>query len=47
MLMLISLATLASSLDDCISRMITVELLEQSSIEQQIVIVATSKLESS
>ena len=37
-----SLATLASK--DCISRMITVELLEQLSIEQRIVIMATSKL---
>ena len=39
-----SLARLASSLDDCISHMITVELLEQPSIEQWTVIMAASKL---
>ena len=39
------LATLASSLDDCIPRIITVELLEQPSIEQQTMIAAASKLE--
>ena len=39
------LATLASSLDDCIPCIITVELLEQPSIEQQTMIAAASKLE--
>ena len=36
-----SLAMLASSLDDCIPRMILVELLKQPSTEQQIVIAIT------
>ena len=40
-----SLAILASSLDDCIPRMIIVELLERSSIEQQTMVAAMSKLE--
>ena len=39
------LATLASSLDDCIPHIITVELLEQPSIEQQTMIATASKLE--
>lgn len=39
-----SLATLVFSLDDCIPSIITVELLEQLSIEQQTVIVATPEL---
>ena len=39
-----SLATLASSLDDCIPRMIIIELLETSSIEHQTMLVVTSKL---
>ena len=38
---------LASSLDDCIPRMITIELLEEPSIEQQTLVAATSKLEPS
>ena len=42
-----SLAILASSLDDCIPRMIIVELLEQQSTEQQTVVVITSELGSS
>lgn len=42
-----SLATLASSLDDCIPWMITVEMLEQPSIEPQVVLAASSELEPS
>lgn len=42
-----SLATLASSLDDCIPRMITVELLEQPSIEHQTLVATASELETS
>lgn len=42
-----SLATLASSLDDCIPRMITMELLERSSIEPQVVVATSSELEPS
>ena len=42
-----SLATLASSSDDFIPRMILVELLEQPSIEQQTMIAVTSKEEPS
>ena len=41
------LATLASSLDDCIPRMITMEILEQPSIKQKTVIATASKLEPS
>lgn len=39
-----SLATLASSLGDCISWMITVEMLEQLSIELQLIMAASSEL---
>lgn len=42
-----ALAMLASSLGDYIPWMITVELLEQPSIEQQTLVVVTSKLEPS
>lgn len=42
-----SLATLASSLDECIPRMIFEELLEQPNIEQQAVVATASVLEPS
>lgn len=42
-----SLATLASSLDNCIPRMITIEMLEQLSTESPLMVAASSELESS
>ena len=42
-----SLATFLSSLNDCIPRMITVEMLEQLSIEPQVVVDISSELEPS
>ena len=42
-----SLATLSPSLNDCIPRMITVEMLEQLSIEPQVVVDISSELEPS
>lgn len=42
-----SLATLVSSFEDCIPRMITVEMLEQRSIEPQLMVAASSELKSS
>lgn len=40
-----SLATLASSFDDCIPQMITVEMLERPSIEPQVMVAALLELE--
>lgn len=42
-----SLATLASSLDNCITRMISMEMLEQPSTEPQVVVATSSKIEPS
>lgn len=42
-----SLATLASSLDNCIPRMITIEMLEQLSTESPLMVAASSELEPS
>lgn len=39
-----SLATLASSLNNCMPRMITMEMLEQPSIEPQVMVAASSEL---